>query len=140
MKKLNFDSGIVEYRIAHGGALRFNPTDPNLYGRFLEAEEKFKSIEQALSEKAACAQDSRQVLALLTQADQQLKQLLGWVFGGDNDFDKALAGVNLLATAADGQPVVTNLFAALEQILTAGAKAFADGEVAKAKARRGANG
>lgn len=139
MKELNFDSGIVEYRIAGGGVLRFNPGDPNLYSRFMEATEKFKTIEQTLLQRSTDAADAQQVLSLLHETDRQMKQLLNWVFGGGNDFDKALGGVNLLAVGAGGERVAANLFAALEEILTAGAKEFADGEVARARARRAAN-
>lgn len=139
MKELNFDRGIVEYRIAGGGVLRFNPGDPNLYSRFMEATEKLGEMEKSLSRQSIGGEDPEQALRLLRETDRQMKQLLDWVFGGDNDFDKALGGVNLLAVGADGARVVTNLFAALEEILTAGAKEFADGEVARAKARRAAN-
>lgn len=128
MKKLTFDSGVEEFRVAGGGVLRFNPGDPNIYARFLEAEEKFKVIEQDLTEKAKALENTdtaQAVLALMEQADRQVKQLLDWVFGGGNDFHKALGGVNLLAVAGNGQRVVTNLFAALEDILTKGAERFA---------------
>ena len=40
MEKLQFDSGIKEYKINGAGVLRFNPGDPNLYARFLEAGDK----------------------------------------------------------------------------------------------------
>ena len=139
MKELVFDSGIEEFSIQGGGVLRFNPGDPNLYARFLEAGEKLKTIEEDLVEKAKAVQQEENgagVIALMAEADRQMKQLLDWVFGGENDFDKALGGVNLLAVAANGERVVTNLFAALEQILTAGAERFADQQVAKLKAGR----
>ena len=38
MEKLTFDSGIRSYR-AGAGVLRFNPSDPNLYARFLQVLE-----------------------------------------------------------------------------------------------------
>ena len=139
MKELNFDSGVEEYRIAGGGVLRFNPGDPNLYSRFMEATEKLADMEKSLSRQSTDGQAPEQVLELLRETDRQMKQLLDWVFGGGNDFDKALGGVNLLAVGAGGERVVTNLFAALGEILTAGAKEFADGEVARAKARRAAH-
>lgn len=128
MKKLKFDSGIEEFRVAGGGVLRFNPGDPNIYARFLEAEEKLKEIEGQLTEHAKSLENTdtpQAVIALLGQADRQVKQLLNWVFGGENDFDNALGGVNLLAVASNGQRVVTNLFDALQQLLTAGAERFA---------------
>ena len=125
MKKLNFDSGVEEFRIPGGGVLRFNPGDPNLYSRFASAAQKLSDIEAALTERA----QREPVLALLAEADRQIKQLLNWVFGGDNDFHQALGGVSLLAPAANGRTVAANLFAALEKVLTRGAQALVDAKV-----------
>lgn len=136
MEKIQFDSGMKEYRINGGGVLRFNPSDPNVYARFMEAVEKLKDMEKDLQQEAQGAQ----AVKLLRQTDDRMKQLLGWVFGEQNDFDKLLGGVSLLAVAGNGQRVVTNLFAALEPVLEEGARACAaqqvDTAVAKAKSRR----
>lgn len=144
MEKIQFDSGIKEYRINGTGVLRFNPGDPNVYARFLEAAQKIQELEQTLSARAKAleGQDGgAQVVKLMAEADKQMKDVLGWVFGGSNDFDKILGGVNLLAVAGNGQRVVTNLFDALQPVLVAGAKACAEEKTAeavkKAKQRRG---
>ena len=143
MNKITFDSGIQEYRLNGNGVLRFNPGDPNLYARFLEAADKIRVMEQQLMEKAEKTQASAQdAILLLQEADRQMKATLSWVFGADNDFDKLLGGINLLAVAANGERVVTNLFAALQPVLVAGAEKVAKQQtqaaVDKAKARRAA--
>lgn len=145
MEKISFDSGIKEYRINGSGVLRFNPGDPNLYVRFLDAAEKIQRIEETLTQQAKQldnADSGTQAVKLMAQADKQMKEILGEVFGTGNDFDKILGGVNLLAVAGNGERVVTNLFAALQPILVAGAERCAKetGETAvqKAKARRAA--
>ena len=126
MEKIQFDSGLRSYRINGGQVLRFNPGDPNLYARFLESVEKLKAVEEELTGKAqAETSEPQQILQLLTQADAKMKEILGWVFGGDNDFHKILNGINLLAVAENGEQVVTNLFAALEPVLVEGAKCCA---------------
>jgi len=142
MKKIQFDTGIQEFKLG-GGVLRFNPSDPNVYARFLEAAQKIKGLEQDLAAKAQSleGQDSGSAaLQLMQSADKQMKDLLGWVFGPENDFDKLLGGVNLLAVAGNGERVVTNLFLALQPVLVAGAESCAkektEAAVAKAKARR----
>ncbi len=138
MNELTFDSGIEEFSIAGGGVLRFNPSDPNLYARFLEATETLGTIEGELSEKAKALEDAdtaQAVIGLLAEADRKIKQLLNEIFPG-NDFDAALGGVNLLAITAGGQRVVTNLFAALEEILTAGADRFVSAQVSQIKEKR----
>lgn len=131
MEKLTFDAGVKSYRINGGGVLKFNPADPNLYQRFMDAVEKIKALEENLRQKDA---DPLQQLCL---ADKKTKELLGWVFGGDNDFDQLLGGVNLLAVASNGQRVITNLLQALLPVLTQGAELCAGAQVqaAKAKAR-----
>ena len=143
MEKLNFDSGIKEFKINGGGVLRFNPGDPNVYARFLEAAEKIREVEEELTRQAKGLeeQDSgKAAVKLMAEADKQMKEILGWVFGPNNDFDKILGGVNLLAVAGNGERVVTNLFAALQPILVEGAQRCANEKkqdaVRKANARR----
>ena len=85
--------------------------------------------------------DGAGVVQLLNKADKEMKGILSWVFGQENDFDKILGGVNLLAVAENGQRVVTNLLTALQPVLVAGAERCAqekvDNAVQQAKQRRG---
>ena len=111
MQKLDFDTGVKEYAINGNGVLRFNPSDPNVYSRFYQAEEKLEKIQVT---------DSG--LDALAAADRELKRLFNWLLGGDNDVDKALGGVSLLAVCKNGNTVAANLLSALEKILEAGAK------------------
>ena len=146
MENLNFDNGVKEYRINGGGVLRFNPSDPNLYARFLDSLEKIKAMEQELMgkaqalEKAAPQGSGEAVLQLMQESDKRIKQLLNQVFGGDNDFEQALGGVNLLAAAGNGQRVIANFLAALQPVLEDGARSYAkertDAAVTKAKQSR----
>lgn len=145
MDALQFDSGIREYQINGAGVLRFNPGDPNVYARFLEAAQKLQTLEAELSEQAQVLTGQgagAEAVQLMVKADQQMKQVLGWAFGEGNDFDQILGGVNLLAVAGNGQRVVTNLFAALQPILVKGAESCAreatDAAVEKARQRRAA--
>ena len=143
MEKIVFDSGVKSYKINGGGLLRFNPGDPNVYARFLEAADKLQDVEKALVEEAKKLPeaDGAGVVQLLSRADKEMKQVLSWVFGEENDFDKILGGVNLLAVADNGHRVVTNLLEALQPVLVAGAERCANEKVEmaleKAKARRG---
>lgn len=137
MKNITLDTGIEEFSFQGGGVLRFNPSDPNLYARFLEAEEKMKALEADLRQKAKEQGNATEAsIALSRQADRQAKDLLNWVFGGENDFDKLLNGVSLLAMTGNGQHLVTNLMDALETILTAGAARFAEQKAEDIRAAR----
>lgn len=129
MEQLTIDTGLRSYAVnggpeQGGGILRFNPGDPNVYGRFLEARQKFLALEEQLSAQPPC--DGQQAIGLLTDTDRKVKELLSWVFGSWNDFDAMLGGTNLMAVAGNGERVITNLFAALQPILEEGAQACAD--------------
>ena len=143
MEKISFDSGVRSYKINGAGVLRFNPGDPNVYARFLEAADKLQEVETALVAEAKTLPeaDGGAVVQLLNRADREMKGILSWVFGQENDFDKILGGVNLLAVADNGQRVVTNLLEALQPILVEGAERCAkekiDAALRKAKSRRG---
>ncbi len=147
MEKLVFDSGIKEYKLGSGGVLRFNPSDPNVYARFMDAMDKIRAVETDLVQKAKeLEQVEKQeesgaaVLRIMRAADRDTKKILSEVFGADNDFEKILGGVNVLAVAGNGERVITNLLAALHPIMVQGAEACAkqrsDAAVAQAKQNR----
>ena len=135
MEKIQFDSGVRSYRINGSGTLRFNPCDPNVYNRFLEAAPKLRAVEEELTRQAEEIQNE-DIVKALSAADEKMKGILNWVFGGDNDFHKLLGGVNLLAVAENGERVVTNLFTALEPVMIAGAKRCAGEQARIAKENR----
>ena len=91
MEKLHIDLGVREFEL-NGGLLRVNPSDPNLYHRFMEALPAIQAVEDKLvaDAKQLPQQDSgAAVLGLLAEADKQTKALLAGVFAG-NDFDQLL--------------------------------------------------
>ena len=132
MEKLEFDVGLVEYAVPGGGALRFNPADPALYGRFARAAEQLAQMEQELTRKGQNAEPG-QMLELLNEADSRAKALLNETFGAGNDFHKALNGISLLAVSSNGKTVAENLFTALEAVLERGAQRLVEEKLAAAK-------
>ena len=136
MEKIQFDSGVKSYKLGCG-QLRFNPGDPNVYVRFMDACDSFRSIEKDLIAQAQCVREEdlgTAAVNLLQAADKQMKSLFNQVFPG-NDFDKLLEGVNLLAVADNGERVITNLLKALEPVLIAGAQRCASQTAQAAKAQ-----
>lgn len=126
MKKLQFDSGVKEYQVNDTGVLRFNPSDPNLFQRFLDAADEISTIEKDLTRGAGDGeQDGSWVIRAMAEADKKAKAVLTRVFGADNDFDQILGGVNLLAVGQNGERIITNLFEALLPILQDGAETCA---------------
>lgn len=139
MQEVQIDTGRREYRINQGGVLRFNPTDPNVYSRFLKAVGAVEEIEKKMAQKSGERELSgKEAIGLLREADKAVKEQLTEVFGQDNDFEQLLDGVNLMAVCENGERVVTNLFAALGPIIEEGAERFlkAKAEVATAEAQR----
>ena len=147
MEKLIFDTGVKEYQINDNGVLRFNPSDPNVYARFLTAMGKIDEVENTLVNKAQeiesiedQSESGAAVLQLMAEADREIKIILSEVFGQANNFDEILGGVNLLAVTANGERVITNFLEALQPIMVAGAescaKQQADAAVAEAKLNR----
>ena len=122
MKKITFDSGLRKYELGNG-VLSFNPLDPNLYERFVEATEKIQHLEEEMLKSAKDAEITGvDALVILKDVDNKAKTILNNVFGGANDFDHMLAGVNMMAVATNGERVITNLMHALTPILEQGAR------------------
>ena len=141
MEQLIFDSGIKEYQINSKGVLRFNPSDPNVYARFMDMVPQIQKIEQEMNQKAAgidrTAQNAgEETLRIMRETDRRIKSVLNEIFGGDNDFEEILEGVNLMAVATNGERVVTNLMNAIQPIMEAGAQACVRSEVDTAKLNR----
>ncbi len=124
------DIGVEEYRVAGGGVLRFHPGDPNLFARFVRAEAEIQALEKTFAQSV---QDGAQMLSVMEAADKKIKEILNGVFGGGNDFHKALCGVNLLAVDASGVSLASRLFGALEKVLTQGANRFAKAQAEQLK-------
>lgn len=134
---LNFDSGVREFRVNGGAILRFNPRDPNVSARFMEAAKKLEQIESEFVAKAEALKVSAeenpnngtQVLELMREADRKIKDTLAWIFGESNDFDAIFGGCNVLAVADNGERLVTNFVAALIPIIQEGAQAIISKDV-----------
>ena len=138
MEQLNIDCGMESFALP-GGVLRFNPTDPNLYARFLGMETELDSLKAQLEQQVDRAESARQVLEALSETDRQFKALLTRVF--QSDFDRLLGGVHLLAIGENGLTVGENLIKTLEPVLTGGAERFTQTQtqlaLEKARQRRG---
>lgn len=142
MEKLTFDTGIREFEINGNGILRFNPGDPNVYARLLDSMKEIEKVENDLVDqsKQIAQDDGTAVLRLMAQADKRMKKILTGVFGPENDFDKIMGGVNVMAVCGNGERAITNLLNVLTPIIQDGAercaKQQADMAVSEANAGR----
>lgn len=141
MEILNLDIGVREYRLTQNGVLRFNPSDPNVYSRFLDAESAIRKVEQEMAEKAQTAEDGTQnagelAIRIMHEADAKIKTILNGIYGHGNDFHAILDGVNLMAVGNNGRRIIDNLLDVLTPIMEQGAKDFANVEISNAKLNR----
>ena len=130
-EKLIFDTGIKEFDVNGNGLLRFNPSDPNLYNRFTSVHSEVEAIESDIQQRRTEELTSEAVLEMMADYDRRVKEKLSYVFGPENDFDKLLGGVNLMAMTTSGNLVVTNLLNALSPIIEDGVKQYAKMEAAR---------
>lgn len=136
MQQINFNSGIQEFQINGGGVLRFNPSDLNVYSRFMNALEELRNVEDKLEEKfkALVAEGTGvNFLQLSAEADREVKRILTEVFGRQNDFDAIFGGVNVMTPTENGEMVITNFLNALKPVIEKGARDFAKGQAKAAK-------
>ena len=142
MEKLNISVGIKRYQLVEGGSLlSFNPGDPNVYARYMEMVPKIKSIQKEMTEKANSvdvdADDAgEKTLQIMRETDTRMKSILNQVFGSENDFERILLGVNLMAVTEGGRRVIDNVLDGLMPIMNEGAKACVETEVQAAKMNR----
>lgn len=125
MEKLTFDTGVKSYKVG-AGVLKFNPTDPNVYARFLETLDSLSALESELTKTSGA-----DAVAALSGADKTIKERLSYIFGPGNDMEAIFCGVSLLAVGDNGERLITNFLAAIEPILSAGARQCAAAEAAK---------
>ena len=148
MEKLNIDLGIKSYQFVEGGApLVFNPSDPNVYARYVSAMDEIKAVEHEMAAKAnaivaaddsveAQAEAGAKSLQVMEETDRRIKAILNGIFGGGNNFNDILMGVNLMAVTASGDRVVNSLLEALAPIMESGAKNCVEAEIKEAKLNR----
>lgn len=138
-EKLTLDDGVLELEINENGVLRFNPSDPNVYQRFLTLARELPELESkyTLELERTEAPGNEMVrtegaLEKMRTFDADVKGRLGEVFGRENDFDALLGGVNLLAVGRNGERVVTNLLRALTPYIERGIDSYRRDQAAAA--------
>ena len=148
MELLNIDIGLKSYQFVEGApALVFNPSDPNVYARYMNAMDTIKAVETEMAEKAravkiendtveARAAAESESLKIMAETDRRIKEILNGIFGAGNDFNEILRGVNLMAVTANGDRVINNVLNALSPIMESGAKSCVETEIKEAKLNR----
>lgn len=149
-QNLIFDDGLMRLNINDNGLLVFNPTDMNVYERFIalarelpELEKQYAADVEHPSEEGDDMELVGKELTRAKEIDALIKRRLNEVFGGENDFDKLVGGVNLMAFGSNGERVITNLLNVLTPYVEEGVKKHSDAlasKVARNRAERRAAG
>lgn len=145
-QRLDFDDGLTRLDVNGNGLLTFNPSDFNLYERFFALSKSLPELEQKYVREVETIPDNLgeeekmeligEELTLAKAIDTELKAKLSHVFGAQNDFDKLLGGVNLMAIGNNGERVITNLLQAIAPYIQQGVNRQAKSAADKAQRNR----
>jgi len=125
-KSLNIDDGLLRLDINGNGVLEFNPSDPNVYHRFMglvndlpriQAEYQKHELPEGTNDEIGVATVA---LEQLSKIDAEMKSRLSAVFGRGTDFDVLLGGASLMGFGSNGERVIANLLNALTPYMQEG--------------------
>lgn len=117
MKELNFETGLVEYKINGGAVVRFNPTDSNFVKRLFDAYETLDSKQEFYKKRVDTMADKKEVFVFAKEQDDEMRGIIDGLFC-EPVSDDIFGALNVYALA-DGLPVWCNLmFAVMDEIDT----------------------
>jgi hypothetical protein len=123
MEKLIFGTGLKRYEVNDNGAIfSFNPTDINLYARFLKLRDNILEIGAEIEKKAeeldANEEKNVEEFALaMEEADKKAKAMLTECFGKSNDFELIFDGSNIFSATVSGDWLITEFVTAITPII-----------------------
>lgn len=116
--QISIDSGLKTYDILDPdgnlmGTVRFNPSDPGIAARWMEAAPKI----QTETEKMLKGLDSPEAaLAALLESDRQIKSLIDYAFGSPVSA-VFFGGQSSYGVCGDGRLVIEHVLDALQPVL-----------------------
>lgn len=117
MKELNFETGLVAYKINGGVTVQFNPTDSNFVKRLYAAYETLDGKQEHYKKRVETMADKKQVFEFAREQDEEMREIIDGLFGQPVS-GEIFGGLNVYAMA-DGLPVWCNLmFAVMDEIDT----------------------
>ncbi len=116
MKELNFDSGVVEYRVNGKCTIAFNPTDSAFVEKLFNAFNTLDKKQEELRAEVENMKDRREIFEFARKRDSEMREIIDGVFG---PISKDLFGDMNVYAMADGLPVWCNfLLAVMDEIDT----------------------
>jgi hypothetical protein len=111
MKELNFDTGVVAYRVNGGHVIRFNPADNRFVERLFTVFDRLSHLQEEGERSDALQEDGAALWASINARDAEMRQHIDSVFG-EHTADGIFPDVGVYALA-DGLPLWMNFFLAV---------------------------
>lgn len=111
MKDLNFDTGVVTYRLNGTCDVSFNPTDSAFVERLFNAFDTLDKKQEAYKAEAERNKGTREIFATARKLDAEMREIINDTF--EQDVCSALFGGMNIYALADGLPVWANLMLAV---------------------------
>lgn len=121
MKELNFETGLVAYKINGGATVEFNPTDSAFVERLFDAFETLDKKQEYYRERIEKTADKKQVFDFAREQDAEMREIINSLF--DQDVCTIIFGEMNVYAMAGGLPAWCNLmFALMDEIDTSFAR------------------
>lgn len=112
MKELNFDTGLVTYKVNGKCEVSFNPTDSNFAERLYSSFETIGKKWDEYREQAEKMANDREAFDFYKARDAEMREMIDKVF--DAPVSGALLGnMNVFTSFSGGFPVWVNIFFAV---------------------------
>lgn len=111
MKELNFDTGLVTYKLNDTAEVAFNPTDAAFVERLFRTFDALDKADEDRKKEAAQAAGARETFSLARKRDEEMRGMIDEALGVPV-CDTLFGSMNVYALA-DGLPVWCNLMLAL---------------------------
>lgn len=117
MKELNFETGLVEYKINGNASVWFNPTDSNFVKRLFDAYETLDGKQEYYKKRVDTMADKKQVFDFAKEQDEEMRGIINELFQAP--VSDAIFGAMNVYAMADGLPAWCNLlFTVMDEIDT----------------------
>ena len=117
MKELNFETGLVTYKLNGTVDVSFNPTDSNFVKRLFDGYETLDKKQGYYKERVEKEADKAKIFEFAREQDAEMREIIDGLF--ETPVCDALFGNMNVYAMANGLPVWCNLmFAVMDEIDT----------------------
>lgn len=111
MKELQFDTGLVTYKVNGGHEIKFNPGDIKFVKKLFDVFDKLAKQQDNTEKNGAEENDDKKLFELMEQQDRDMRKEIDSVFG-EGSADAIFPDMSVFALAG-GFPLWANFFMAV---------------------------